>query len=274
MSEKVKSKPFLKWAGGKTQLLPELTKRLPTSFNRYFEPFLGSGALFFELKPEKAVLSDVNEELVNCYHVVKEHVNELIEDLSKHVYQKEYFYQLRDIDREPVYDNWGKIQRASRFLYLNKTCFNGLFRVNSKGHFNVPFGAYKNPKICDKSILLSCSEVLKNKLIVQSSFNKVLDLAEKGDFVYFDPPYMPVSKTASFTSYTKYGFAEKEQIELKKVCCELDRKGVNFLLSNSSNEFILGLYEDFHVSVVKASRAINSKASKRGKIREIIVSNY
>ena len=270
----VKCKPFLKWAGGKGQLLSELLARIPQRFNRYFEPFVGGGALFFGLQPKHALLSDINLDLINTYTVVRDSVEHLIADLSQHVYEKDYFYQIRDTDRSKAFDNWSNVQRASRLIYLNKTCFNGLYRINSKGQFNVPFGRYTNPKICDATNLRACSQVLQSIRVEALSFDHVVDAANSGDFVYFDPPYAPLNATSYFTSYSKDGFDTNMQIKLRDTCVALDRRGVRFMLSNSSAPLILDLYKNFQTEFVQASRAINSKASLRGKINEVIVRNY
>ncbi|MCM1983735.1 DNA adenine methylase [Lyngbya confervoides] len=268
------ARPFLKWAGGKGQLLPELIKRVPETYARYFEPFIGGGALFFALEPESAFLSDINPDLVNVYRVVKKDVEKLIKSLEKHYYCKDYFYEMRRADRTSTYSAWGDVRKASRLIFLNKTCFNGLYRVNSKGHFNVPFGNYKNPKILDEPNLLACSRVLQNAEITVDSFETVELKAEKGDFVYFDPPYVPLNVTSSFTSYSKEGFDTDRQLQLRDVCERLDQKGVKFMLSNSSAPLILELYQAFNLSLVRASRSINSKGNCRGKIAEVIVTNY
>lgn len=266
--------PIVKWVGGKRQLMFELIANMPKSFNRYFEPFVGGGALFFELQPNNAYISDINEELINLYNVVKDDVNNLIEDLGNHNTSKEYFLQIRNIDRTPEYKNLTNIQRASRFIYLNRTCFNGLYRVNSRGQFNVPFGNYKNPKIINDYNLLNCSKLLKNTEIKCADFSDILSKVNKGDFVYFDPPYMPLNETSNFTSYTKNGFDTNMQIKLKNVCDELDSMGVMFMLSNSDTNFINNLYKNYSIKKVFASRAINANADGRGKITEVLVRNY
>ena len=195
--------PIVKWVGGKRQLMFELLKNMPKNYNRYFEPFIGGGALFFELLPENAYISDMNEELINLYTIVRDNVYELIEDLSRHEVSKEYFLKIRNIDRTEKYAELSDIERASRFIYLNRTCFNGMYRVNSKGEFNVPFGHYKNPRIIDENNLLNSSVLLKNTEIRHADFSEILKKVKKGDFVYLDPPYVPLSETSSFTSYTK-----------------------------------------------------------------------
>jgi DNA adenine methylase len=266
--------PIVKWAGGKRQLIFDLIKNMPKNYNRYFEPFIGGGALFFELQPENAYISDVNEELINLYSVIQNNVDELIEDLQKHEVSKKYFLKIREADRKHSYKKWTNVQKASRFIYLNRTCFNGLYRVNSKGQFNVPFGNYSNPRIIDEHNLYNCSELLKNTQIECKSFTAILNEVEKGDFVYFDPPYMPLSETSSFTSYTKDGFDEDMQFQLREVCDELNDRGVYFLLSNSNTPLINELYSEYTIKKVFASRQINANANGRGKIAEVLVKNY
>lgn len=270
-------KPFIKWAGGKSQLLPELVRRLPANFNRYFEPFVGGGALYFHLQPAEATLADINSDLINTYTVVRDGVELLIRELQKHRYEKEYFYTLRDVDRRPEFALWGPVRKAARLIYLNKSCFNGLYRVNSKGQFNVPFGKYSNPTICDAPNLKACSRVLAGTDLKVGSFDEITAEADAGDFVYFDPPYAPLSETSSFTSYSKDSFGEEMQRSLFDLCCQLHQRGVLFLLSNSTAPTIRELYSKnpaFKIDTVEASRAINSKGSKRGKISEIMVTNY
>ena len=271
---KPKTYPVLKWAGGKRQLLPDLLNNLPKTFNNYYEPFVGAGALFFELQPSNAHISDVNPELINLYKIIKDDANALINDLKKHKNNEEYFYEMRNLDRTPEYKELSNIQKASRFIYLNKTCFNGLYRVNSRGEFNVPFGKYSNPKIIDEINLLNCSKLLKNTEIQNESFTEIINKVKKNDFVYFDPPYMPVSQTSNFTSYTKDSFDINMQIKLKELCDELNERGVYFLLSNSDVLFINEIYSSYEIKKVFAGRAINSEGSKRGKITEVLIKNY
>lgn len=275
--------PFVKWAGGKTQLLSELDKYRPSDFNRYFEPFLGGGAFFFYLASSKqlrftAYLSDINEELINSYKVVKNDVEELIILLHKHErkYKKdphEYYYKLRAEIKPP-----NDIERAARFITLNKTCYNGLYRVNKNGMFNVPMGKYKNPLICDGDNLRNVSLALKHSdaHILVSNFRDILHDANKGDFIYLDPPYKPISETARFTSYTHDGFDDKDQRDLYDVFRMLDRKGCKILLSNSDTPFIRELYQEFerHWTSVHALRAINCKGSKRTGHKELLIRNY
>jgi len=275
-------KPFVKWAGGKRQLIPELLKYIPKEFNNYFEPFVGGGALFFELynlgilKNKKVYLFDINEELINTYKVIKDYPNELIEKLKefKVKHNKEFYYQIRELDRSEDYKNLDSITKAARFIYLNKTCFNGLYRVNKKGYFNVPMGNYKNPQIVDEENILAVSNALKDATIKHCDYKEVLQYTKKNDFVYFDPPYYPLNDTSNFTSYTQNDFLEKEQIELFKTFKTLANKGCFVLESNSDTDFINNLYKEFTIEKVLANRAINSKGDKRGKITEVLIRNY
>lgn len=268
------TKPFVKWVGGKSQLLSELTTRIPDRFSRYFEPFLGGGALFFCLQPQQSILIDINEELTNTYKVVKEKVEELIIDLKQHIHEKNYYYQIRNIDRDLEYKLWSDVQRASRLIYLNKTCFNGLYRVNSKGQFNTPIGSYKNPKIIDESNLRACSQVLQTAEIFTGSFFEIEEKITSSDFVYFDPPYAPLNATSNFTGYSQDKFDLSMQSNLRNLCDRLNAKGVRFMVSNSNAPLILELYSDYKIEFVYATRAINSKGNKRGKIPEVIITNY
>ena len=220
---------------------------------------------------ENAYISDMNDELINLYSVVRDNVYELISDLNKHEVSKEYFLEIRNLDRTNEYKNLSNVQRASRFIYLNRTCFNGLYRVNSQGQFNVPFGNYKNPRIVDENNLLNCSELLKNTEIKCADFSEILTKVKKGDFVYFDPPYVPLNETSSFTSYTKDGFDMDMQFKLREVCDELDSMGVMFMLSNSDTKFVNELYSNYEIKKVFASRAVNANAEGRGKITEVLV---
>ena len=266
--------PIVKWVGGKRQLMSELLENLPRDFNRYFEPFVGGGALFFELQAENAYISDMNDELINLYIVVRDKVSELINDLKKHDISKDYYLKIRNVDRFDDYKNWSDVKKASRFIYLNRTCFNGIYRVNSKGEFNVPFGRYKNPRIVDENNLINCSSLLQMTEIKYADFSAITAKVKKNDFVYFDPPYVPLSDTSSFTSYTKDGFDINMQIRLKEVCDELSAKGVKFLLSNSDAKLVNELYKGYNIKKVYASRQINANAEKRGKISEVLVRNY
>lgn len=269
--------PFLKWAGGKRQLLPEIKKYLPQKFNTYFEPFLGAGAVLLAIQPANAVVNDINPELVNCYKVIKNNLPELFENLKQHKNEPEYFYKIRGLDRnKDSYINLSEIEKASRIIYLNKTCYNGLFRVNLQGQFNVPFGRYKNPRIVNQEVLTSINEYLNSNKIqfLNTDFEKAVEQAKKDDFVYFDPPYDPVSETSSFTGYAFNGFGKNEQVRLKETIDKLTDKGCKVILSNSKTEFITDLYKEYRIITVSATRNINSVADKRGKIKEVLVLNY
>ena len=277
-----KPKPFIKWVGGKRQLLQQfrlMNLYPPDKFNpiknKYFEPFVGGGAVFFDLLPKKAYLSDLNMELVTTYNVIKNDVDGLIKSLKKHRYQKEYFLQVRSQDPKKL----SEIEVASRFIFLNRTCFNGLYRVNNNGQFNVPFGKYNNPIICDEQNLRRVSKSLQHVQIKHSDYKEVLKKAKKGDFVYFDPPYYPVNKTSSFTSYTAESFLDKEQTELRDTFLELNNRGCFVMLSNSDTPFINKIYKEINkhgikINKVLAGRMINSKAKGRGKINEVLITNY
>lgn len=268
--------PVVKWVGGKRQLLSEIEKYIP-EYTQYYEPFVGGGALLFHLQPKKAIINDVNSELMNLYQVIKDNVEELINNLSKHENTPDYFYDIREWDRDKEkYNRLSNIEKASRIIYLNKTCYNGLFRVNRAGEFNSPFGNYKNPNIVNDSVLRAVS-IYFNKANVTfkcGDFEEAVKGIRKGSFVYFDPPYDPVSNSASFTGYDKGGFNREEQKRLKDLCDRLDRKNVKFLLSNSATDFILELYKDYKIEIVKAKRAINSQGDKRGEVDEVLVRNY
>ena len=274
--------PFIKWVGGKRNLLKQLLPLFPKKFNNYFEPFLGGGAVFFELysknllENKKVVLSDINKELINTYKVIQNNPHNLIEKLKiyKKEHSKEFYYYIRELDRKENFNNLSNIERASRFIYLNKTCFNGLYRVNKKGYFNTPMGSYKNPNIADEETILSASQALKEATILHQSFEQIVNNTQKDDFIYFDPPYYPLNKTSSFTSYDSNTFLEEEQKKLFKVFQNLDKKGCFIALSNSDTSFIKNLYKEYNISFVRANRAINSKANSRGKISEVVIRNY
>lgn len=266
-------RPFVKWVGGKRQLLVVLHAAAPSDFGRYYEPFIGGGAFFFSQLPDKATISDANQELINCYQVVRDNVEALIRSLRLHKNEEEHFYAVRAKNISSM----TPVQRASRFIFLNKTCFNGLYRENKSGQFNTPFGRYENPKIVDTENLLAISEYLRSfdVEINWSSYQTVLNKAQSGDFVYFDPPYVPLTKTASFAGYVKGGFGLVEQAKLANVFGELTKKGVLVMLSNSNTEIIHDMYKDFKIQTVHASRSINCKGGKRGKeANEVLVTNY
>ncbi len=272
------TKPFVKWVGGKRQLLKQFRNLYPQDFNpttnTYFEPFVGGGAVFFDLQPENAFISDWNQELVTTYQVIRDDVETLIKELKRYPYEKEFFLKLRA--QNPL--KLSPLHVASRFIYLNRTCFNGMYRVNKKGQFNVPFGTYSNPKICDEANLRNVSQLLRTVDIVQRDYKKVLEDAKVGDFLYFDPPYYPINRTSNFTSYTAEGFLEKEQTELRDLFQALHEKGCFVMLSNSDTPFIRKIYSELgkkiKIHTVSAGRMINSNASKRGKVSEVVIINY
>lgn len=267
--------PFLKWAGGKRQLISQMYKYFPKNFNKYIEPFIGGGAVLFYLKPKFSIIIDINKDLINCYKVIKNNVKELIELLKNHKNEKNYYYKIRALDRDDEkFTKLSNIEKASRIIYLNRCCYNGLYRVNSKGQFNVPFGKYRSPNFCDKENLLAVNKALQNVKIIHGSFELCLDYAEKDDFVYFDPPYYPISKTSSFTSYTKENFGKNSQKRLYNVFENLNERGCKLMLSNSYNEYIKSLYENYRIVTLDARRAINCNAAKRGNINVLLILNY
>lgn len=269
--------PVVKWVGGKRQLITEIEKYFPDKYSTYYEPFLGGGAVLFHFQPPKAVVNDVNNELINLYIVIKENVEELIYELEKHKNEKEYFYKIRALDRnKEFYESLTNVQKAARILYLNKTCFNGLFRVNNSGEFNTPFGKYKNPNIVDKITLTAVSNYFNQNNIkfMCGDFEEGVKGIRKGAFVYLDPPYDPVSDSSNFTGYSKEGFGRDDQKRLKKLCDKLNKREVKFLLSNSATDFIKDLYKDYEIEIIKAKRAINSKGDKRGEVDEVLIRNY
>ncbi len=270
--------PFLKWVGGKRQLIPSIVGHLPENIidYKYIEPFIGGGALFFNIQPKNAVINDFNEELINVYQVIKNDLGELITDLEKHKNEADYFYQIRGLDRIGQLKKLTPVQRASRIIFLNKTCFNGLYRVNNAGEFNSPFGRYKNPNIVNEPILRAVNKFLNsnNIDIKNGDYSKVLKQADKNCFVYLDPPYFPISENSNFTGYVQGGWNMQDQIDLKTACDELHKKDVKFLLSNSSADFIKDLYKDYKITIVKANRAINSNGAERGEVDEVLIRNY
>jgi DNA adenine methylase len=262
------AKPFLKWAGGKRQLLSELMRHVPASYGTYYEPFVGGGALFFHLAPAKAVLADGNERLVRTYRGVRDGVERVIKLLGKFPHDKPTFERMREMD----VDSGSDAEVAAWLIYLNHTGYNGLYRVNSKNRFNVPFGDYAKPKICNPALLRDCAEALDEVDLRCEDFTIVASRAKAGDFVYFDPPYVPLSGSSSFTSYTKGGFGEPEQRALADLARRLKKKGVHVVLSNSAAPLVRELYgEGFTLHEVKAARSVNATASGRGKITELII---
>lgn len=276
MAKKSKNKlvsPFLKWVGGKRQLIPAIMEHLPKNINNlnYYEPFIGGGALFFHLQPQNAFINDFNEELVNVYNVIKDNLPELISDLKKHKNEADYFYEIRSLDRSDEFQNLSLVERASRVIFLNKTCFNGLYRVNNAGEFNAPFGRYKNPNIVNEPTLKAVNKFLNssNVRISSGDYSEILATADENSFVYFDPPYHPISESSNFTGYVQGGWNIFDQIRLREVCDDLHERGVKFLLSNSSAQFIRDQYENYTIKTVKATRAINSNGADRGEIDEV-----
>lgn len=294
-------KPFLKWAGGKSQLIEQIAHRLPNAFkeeriNKYFEPFLGGGALFFWLAEhydfENAYLYEINHAIYTCYHVIKKDVKKLIKELdqleqeyfsSSDIRKEKLFYEKREefnaYLRRKVLNSF--IRRAALTIFLNKTCFNGLYRVNSSGEFNVPFGRYRNPTICNEDNLLAVHELLQKAEILYGDFAQCLNIADDKSFIYFDPPYRPISSTASFTSYSKYVFDDNEQKRLRKIYDLLNKKGAYVMLSNSDpkninpeDNFFDDLYSEYHIERLNATRLINCNAENRGIVTEILVTNY
>lgn len=261
--------PFIKWVGGKSSLLHELVKHVPGRLRRYHEPFVGGGALFFNVQPKRAVLSDLNPELINGYQAVRDDVYGVLDELGRHVYDRPHFASVRALDPQTL----SPAERAARFIYLNKTCFNGLWRVNRAGRFNVPIGRYKNPAFNDPTTLVRASLALKGVQIMLAPFEESLRRTAPGDFVYLDPPYDPVSPTANFASYTAGGFRWEDQVRLAAECNQLNRRGVRFLLSNSATPRVRELYKTFEQRLVRAPRHINCKPGARGYIDELLVFN-
>lgn len=270
--------PFVKWAGGKRQLLPFIRPLMPHKIKQYYEPFLGGGAVFFDRQPSIATLNDTNAELINCYEVIRDFPEELLIETLNHPNTSEHFYRVREMDRSENFALLSAVQRAARLLYLNKTCYNGLFRVNSQGQFNVPFGDYRNPVIADPTVIRAVSRYLNTAKITFRSvdFALAVENAGQGDFIYFDPPYDPVSDTSSFTGYSLNGFTREEQQRLKEVCDELTERTAKVIVSNSDTTFIRQLYSgtNYTVQTVQARRNINSVSSGRGKVDEVIILNY
>jgi DNA adenine methylase len=268
--------PFLKWVGGKRQIMPAIVEHLPKNTKTYIEPFIGGGAVLFHLQPKKAIINDFNSELINVYRVVKNNLEELIIDLQKHKNESDYFYKLRGVDRTDKFKAMTDIEKASRVIYLNKTCFNGLYRVNNSGEFNSPFGKYKNPNIVNEPTLRAVSYYLnENDIQLQNTdYEEIMKAAGKSSFIYLDPPYHPVSESSNFTGYVQGGWAAEDQVRLKKACDELTKRGVKFLQSNSSADLIKAQYQDYIVCTVKANRSINSDGEKRGEVEELLIKNY
>lgn len=269
-------KPFVKWAGGKRQIIEELLKYVPKSYNTYFEPFIGGGALFFELAPKRAVINDFNKELIGVYQTLKQKNNHLklmsLLDEYESNHSEENYYKIRNLDRnKEVFNELSKVEKSARVLYLNKTCFNGLYRVNSKGEFNVPFNNKKSVNLYEKDNLENIYKYLHNQKISITSgdYSKCLRKAKKGDFVYLDPPY-----DETFTSYTKNDFNREEQIRLAREFKKLSKNGIKVMLSNNNTDLIRELYQEFNIHIINAKRNINSKSDGRGYVEEVIITNY
>lgn len=275
----LKGKPFVKWAGGKRQILDKLKKYAPEEFNTYYEPFIGGGALLFELAPKKAVINDSNKELMNVYNVLvdEKKFNKMCKLLNSYEanHNEEFYYDIRNKDRNKVaYSRLSDYTKAARTIYLNKACFNGLYRVNSKNEFNVPFGKKERVNTYDGGNLITVSNYLtmNDIKILSVDFEDAVRDAKNHDFVYFDPPYD--SDTATFNSYTEEGFGKEEQRRLARVFKELDKRGVYVMLSNHNTTLVNELYKDYNIHVIEAKRNINSKGDKRGKVEELIITNY
>lgn len=274
-------KPFVKWAGGKRQLLPQINENTPKNFKKYYEPFVGGGAVFLDKQLKKVVINDFNSELTNAYQVVKDSSEELLKLLETHSENNssDYYYEIRAWDRDSTLDTKSEVERAARFIYLNKTGFNGLFRVNSHGQVNVPYGKYKNPAIVNEAVIRAVSKYLQKSdiTILNGDYGDALKDVKKNDFVYLDPPYADVTNDKkSFVGYTLNGFGDEEQERLRDVFKELDAKGAYVMMSNSSTPYIHELYKEYNetTKIVKAKRAINSKASGRGAVDEVLIMNY
>ena len=270
------ARPFLKWVGGKGQLLGQLARWVPNRFDRYLEPFLGGGAMFFAHRPVTAVIADANDELVDCYTAVRDQLADVMAALDEHRYEKDYYYDVRCWERASL----SLAERAARTIFLNKTGFNGLYRVNSKGLFNVPFGRYSNPKICDRDNLPACSAALQNVEIRQADFETVVDDTHAADFIYLDPPYVPLTDTANFTSYTAGGFGPDEHRRLASALIRTHHRGGRFLLSNADSLLTRELYSKLleepgvDLDIVQARRNVNSNARRRGRVTEVVIFNH
>ncbi|MBE9051822.1 DNA adenine methylase [Nostocales cyanobacterium LEGE 11386] len=266
-------RPFLKWAGGKSRLIQQYIPYFPKHYQTYYEPFLGGGAIFFYLQPSTAILTDINAELITTYRCVRDHVEELICLLKEHKnkHNRDYYYDVR------AYPGGTDLEQASRLIYLNKTCFNGLYRVNSQGKFNVPLGRYKNPNICQEDLLRAASAALSASEIRQADFTNVLDYAKSSDdFIFLDPPYHPISNTSYFTGYHRNSFGEKDQERLRDACAELASRGVKMMICNSDCELVRKLYKqiNFNIHPIVASRSINCNTKRRGMIYELLITSY
>lgn len=274
------AKPFLKWVGGKTQLLTQYAPLFPKRYKRYFEPFFGGGAVYFYFNPSTASINDINQNLIAAYLALRDKTDEVIDGLrllqtEYHTMtdeeQRTFYYEQRQVFNQlPPTD----VAKTILLIFLNKTCFNGLYRENKKGQFNVPFGRYKNPLICNEPQLRQAAQLLAHTEITSTPFEQAVEAAQKGDFVYLDPPYHPLNATSNFTGYSENDFTVQDQIRLKELVDDLTKRGCQVMLSNSNTPFIRDLYKAYRQEVVLASRAVNSRAAKRGKIKEIVIMNY
>lgn len=263
------SAPFMKWAGGKRSLVPTLAGLIPDRYGAYYEPFVGGGAVFFGLRPERALLNDANEELITCYAVVRDRLDDLLAVLATHVNTEAHFLRVRG-QRPADLDD---VTRAARLIYLNRTCFNGLYRVNKRGEFNTPYGHYRNPTIVPAKLLRDASVALRGATLTAAGYREACASAGRGDLVYLDPPYVPAGGFADFRRYHRVQFREDDHEELARVFKELDARGCHVRLSNAYTPFVLDLYADWTIHEVTTRRAINSNGSRRGPVREVIVAN-
>lgn len=271
-------KPILKWAGGKRQLVNSIMDVMPHNYNTYYEPFIGGGALLFAIQPKVCLINDLNEELINVYYVIAHHPDELKEILSQHQLShcKEYYYTIRSLDRSDTYKSLTSVEKAARTIYLNRTCFNGLYRVNKAGYFNTPMGKYDNPMILDSANIDAIHNYFSNNRVtfLVGSYADALQSANKNDFVYLDPPYDPVSKSSDFTSYTKEGFSREDQIALRNEVDRLTKLGAKVLVSNSDTPFINDIYSNYEIIRIDANRSINSNGNGRTGTKEVLIKNY
>lgn len=269
--------PMLKWVGGKRQLLSEIVPMIDKRCSVYVEPFIGGGAVLFNIQPKKAIINDYNKELINVYKTVRDNLDDLLAELKVHEKNNssDYYYEIRALDREEGFKDMSDTEKAARIIYLNKTCYNGLYRVNSSGQFNSPYGRYKKPEIVNEFVLRAISEFFNSNEIeiLNGDYRDTLKHIDKNSFVYLDPPYMPISSSSSFTGYTEGGFDYSKQMELKSECDKLTEQGIRFVQSNSDCEEIRDLYKDYKIKTVKAKRSINSVAKKRGEINEVLIYN-
>lgn len=275
----LKGKPFVKWAGGKRQIMKDIKKYIPDNYSTYYEPFVGGGAVFFELAPKKAVLNDYNKELMNVFECIKDEIRfeKMCNELNHHEanHSEEYYYKIRDLDRDKKkFNKLVDYKRAARTIYLNKACFNGLYRVNSKNEFNVPYGKKEKVNTYEGQNLgiVHCILNFNDIELLSTDFEEAVKNAKKGDFIYFDPPYD--SDTSTFNSYTEDGFGKDEQVRLFELFEKLDKKGCYIMLSNHNTKLIRVLYKNYNINVIKAKRNINANGKKRGNVEEVLITNY